>query len=96
MRKGINSSFFENWTKTTLENVEKNSPDMPYYQRVDIMTSCELLRCCNNSLDLLKDAGFESSLKYLAKKCTELSQVSQYSCSNHSLSTFETLHHYCV
>ncbi|GMH38264.1 hypothetical protein BSKO_06148 [Bryopsis sp. KO-2023] len=73
MCKGVHSSFFENWAKTTGEQLEKNY-NLSYFKRRDIMCSCELIRCCNNSLDLLKDGGFESSLKYLAKKCTELSQ----------------------
>ena len=74
MGLGLMSSTFENWAKLTVEKLLQRE-EMLWMERTDIVSSVELLRACNNSLDLVNDAGFESSLKVLAQRILEISSV---------------------
>ncbi|GMH37540.1 hypothetical protein BSKO_05413 [Bryopsis sp. KO-2023] len=69
---GRTSTFFESWVRTCGESVEANK-SLKEFEKIDLVASFHLIRCCNTALDLLTDAGFESAMRYLAKKTTELS-----------------------
>ena len=74
MVMGLMSSTFENWSKITTEKLQENEA-LPQAECADLISSIELLRACNNSLDLVNDAGFESSLKVLAQRILEIGTV---------------------
>lgn len=73
--KGERSAFFESWSKPSEDLLEEEN-EKDDVGLTDIVVCLEFLRCCNVSLDILKDAGFESAIKYLAKNSESLAMVS--------------------
>lgn len=73
--KGERCPYFEGWFQKRDDMQEENGEPEDMNQ-TDLRTSLEFLRCCNTSLDILKDAGFESAMRYLAKHCMDLALVS--------------------
>lgn len=71
---GVMSSHFENWSKLSSEEISKNK-DLTQAERTDILSSIELLRACNTSLDLINDTGFESALKVLSQKILDIGSI---------------------
>lgn len=69
--QGLMSSNFDNWAKDVSEKVQTNG-NMPHVRRMDIVASVELLKNCNELLDVINDTGFEAALKLLVKRVADI------------------------
>lgn len=72
--KGERCPYFEGWCQKREDAQEENEDGGE--EQTDLRTCLEFLRCCNTSLDILKDAGFESAMRYMAKHAMDLALVS--------------------
>lgn len=67
------SPFFENWAGSVLDSLDQRTSLDPS-KKSDLSSCIRLLRICNDSLGLLNDAGFESTIKMIAEGITKIAE----------------------